>query len=81
MSLVEPDQPPSQPDDNHNESDRHQSIRERAYRLWQDAGSPADRDDEFWHQAETEIKNPPAPPPAKPSPTGETRTGKPDRAA
>jgi Protein of unknown function (DUF2934) len=26
-------------------------IRERAYRLWEDGGRPAGRDEEFWHRA------------------------------
>ena len=28
-----------------------QSVRDRAYFLWEDAGSPDGREDEFWHQA------------------------------
>ena len=34
--------------------DRDQRIRQRAYELWQQAGSPEDRHEEFWHQAEAE---------------------------
>lgn len=34
---------------------RHQEIRERAYALWQQAGCPANRDDEFWHRAKEEL--------------------------
>ena len=33
------------------DSDREQRIRERAYHLWREAGSPEGRDEEFWHQA------------------------------
>ena len=29
----------------------------RAYRLWQQAGEPADRDQEFYHLAEQELRN------------------------
>jgi hypothetical protein len=36
-------------------SDRERRIRERAYQLWQLAGQPAGRDDEFWHHAEAEV--------------------------
>ena len=30
-------------------------IVRRAYELWQQAGQPKDRDDEFYHQAEREL--------------------------
>jgi len=30
-------------------------IRDRAYQLWQDAGQPEDREQEFWYQAEREL--------------------------
>lgn len=30
-------------------------IRDRAYALWIEAGSPERRDEEFWHRAEREI--------------------------
>lgn len=30
-------------------------IRDRAYALWVEAGSPDHRDDEFWHRAELEL--------------------------
>jgi hypothetical protein len=30
-------------------------IRDRAYALWVDAGSPEGRDQEFWHRAEAEL--------------------------
>lgn len=37
------------------EGDREQRIRERAYHLWVAEGYPADRSDEFWTRAETEV--------------------------
>jgi hypothetical protein len=37
--------------------DLEQIIRERAYRLWQQAGSPDGRQEEFWHQAREEQTN------------------------
>ena len=36
-------------------SKTHEEIRDRAYGLWLDAGSPDGRDEEFWHQAEAEL--------------------------
>jgi len=30
-------------------------IRDRAYALWVEAGSPGGREDEFWHRAEREL--------------------------
>lgn len=36
-------------------STKQDEIRDRAYALWVDAGSPDDRRDEFWHQAEAEL--------------------------
>lgn len=35
--------------------DLEHRIRERAYALWQQAGSPDGRQDEFWHQARQEL--------------------------
>jgi hypothetical protein len=32
-------------------------IQRRAYELWQQAGEPEGRDDEFYHQAEQELRN------------------------
>jgi hypothetical protein len=32
-------------------------IVRRAYELWQQAGEPAGRDEEFYHQAEQELRN------------------------
>lgn len=34
----------------------HEEIREKAYLLWQDAGSPNGRSDEYWFAAETELR-------------------------
>jgi hypothetical protein len=34
---------------------RHEKVRLRAYELWQEAGEPEGRDDEFWRRAEAEI--------------------------
>ncbi len=36
-------------------NDLEQAIRERAYALWQQAGSPDGRHEEFWHQAREEL--------------------------
>ena len=30
----------------------HQTIRERAHQLWEEAGKPEGREDEFWYEAE-----------------------------
>jgi hypothetical protein len=35
--------------------DREEQIRDRAYDLWQQAGKPDGRDQEFWHLAWREI--------------------------
>jgi hypothetical protein len=32
-----------------------EGIQTRAYQLWQEAGRPHGRDEEFWHQAEREL--------------------------
>lgn len=32
-------------------------IRTRAHQLWEIAGRPEGRDDEFWHEAERELKD------------------------
>lgn len=34
-----------------------QEIRERAHQLWERAGKPEGRDDEFWRAAEQELRN------------------------
>lgn len=53
----------------------HQTIAERAYALWQQAGQPGGRDEEFWLQAEAELTatskpsaTPLNPAPANPAP-------------
>jgi hypothetical protein len=35
--------------------DNEERIRDRAYALWIEAGSPEGRDEEFWHRAQSEI--------------------------
>jgi hypothetical protein len=35
--------------------DREHRIRERAHSLWEEAGKPHGRDQEFWHRAEALI--------------------------
>lgn len=35
---------------------RRQETKARAYQLWENAGRPAGRDQEFWLQAERELK-------------------------
>ena len=34
-----------------------EQIRVRAHQLWEAAGSPEGREDEFWHEAERELKH------------------------
>ncbi len=34
-----------------------QEIRECAHRLWEQAGKPEGREEEFWHAAEQELRN------------------------
>lgn len=36
-------------------TEREQRIRERAHELWDKAGQPSGRDNEFWEHAEREI--------------------------
>jgi len=38
-------------------TDREERIRELAYRLWQQAGEPENRHEEFWEIARIEIDN------------------------
>lgn len=38
----------------------HEAIAARAYQLWEEAGRPEGRAEEFWRQAETQLQ--PAPP-------------------
>lgn len=35
---------------------REERIRQRAFDLWEQAGKPTGRDDEFWFSAEAEIR-------------------------
>lgn len=51
------------------------NIQDVAYRLWQDAGSPHGRDQEFWFAAEAQVRTAQ---PAKPkAPTKPTAAAKP----
>jgi hypothetical protein len=34
-----------------------EQIRTRAHQLWEQAGSPEGREEEFWHLAEQELQN------------------------
>ena len=34
---------------------REERVRRRAEELWQEAGRPQGRDEEFWHRAEAQI--------------------------
>lgn len=36
---------------------KEEEIQRRAYELWQQAGEPKGRDDEFYHLAEQELRN------------------------
>jgi Protein of unknown function (DUF2934) len=38
------------------EKPTEEQIRSRAHELWEQAGKPDGREDEFWHQAERELK-------------------------
>jgi hypothetical protein len=37
-------------------TDRERRIRDRAERIWEDAGKPVGQDDDIWGQAEREIE-------------------------
>ena len=37
------------------DEDREQRIRDRAYQLWEKAGRPDERTDDFWREAEQQI--------------------------
>ena len=43
------------------ESPSNRTIAERAYSLWEQAGRPAGRDEEFWLRAEAELTAPARP--------------------
>ena len=50
---------------------KEQQIRERALRLWREAGKPEGRNEEFWRRAERELKREDlAAPPNLPDATG-----------
>ncbi|WP_084518397.1 DUF2934 domain-containing protein [Bradyrhizobium sp. 26S5] len=34
-----------------------EAVAARAYKLWEKAGKPEERDEEFWHLAEQELLN------------------------
>jgi hypothetical protein len=36
-----------------------EQIRIRAYELWEQAGKPEGREEEFWHLAERDLQEPP----------------------
>ena len=36
--------------------DNFDAIRDRAYALWEAAGSPDGQDEHFWHQAERDLR-------------------------
>lgn len=36
--------------------EREQEIRERAYRIWQDEGEPAGREQDHWSRAQAEVE-------------------------
>ena len=40
--------------------DLAEQIRRRAYELWEEAGSPEGKENEFWLQAEREVTSHPA---------------------
>jgi Protein of unknown function (DUF2934) len=47
--ITMPDDQPADP------NERENRIRERAYHLWEAAGRPQGRDQEYWEQAETQV--------------------------
>jgi DUF2934 family protein len=50
---------------------KEQQIRERALRLWREAGKPEGRNEEFWRRAEQQLKREDlAAPPNLPDATG-----------
>ena len=57
---------------------KEQQIRERARRLWREAGEPDGRNEEFWRRAEQELKREDlAAPPNLPDATGQNRLASP----
>ena len=53
--------------------DHEDHIRRRAYHLWEEAGRPEGRSDEFWHAARAEIADEEAPEAARAIPRGDAR--------
>lgn len=45
---------------------QHERVRQLAERLWIEAGRPEGRDEEFWHEAERQIRSEAPDPPAGP---------------
>jgi hypothetical protein len=39
------------------EKPSEEDIRKRTHELWEQAGKPKNRDEEFWHLAEQELRN------------------------
>ena len=58
-------------------TEREERTRKRAHELWEEAGRPHGRDQEFWYQAELEVHprptQRPAPGPGPQEPTREER--------
>ena len=36
--------------------DEEQAIRERAHKLWEEAGKPDGKENDFWHEAERQLR-------------------------
>ena len=41
-------------------TDEHEQIKRRAFELWMEAGSPDGQEEDFWLQAERDLKSHPA---------------------
>jgi hypothetical protein len=50
-----------------------EQIRDHAYRLWEAAGKPADREEEFWYEAQRQLS-----PEAGEKPSEASRASNPD---
>ena len=48
------------------ENPNHEEIMQRAYDLWEQAGKPEGREDEFYYQAEQEVGSAAQSPPLQP---------------
>jgi len=59
-------------------TDHEQQIRQRAHRLWEEAGCPEGRDEEFWHAAERAIGEEQTLPTVDPRPPGAEAGGSSD---